>query len=392
MSVRILHIVGDSKFGGASLGILRLAKYWQSVGWEVEVLATDPVFRSEAQAKGVPTVPLDVIWREIRPLKDLLGLWRLVSYLKREPYAIVHTHTTKAGFVGRLAAWFAGVPVVVHTSHGFAFHESSPWWKIAGYVVLERIASWGCQRVVAVSLFHARWGARLGMAKADKFLTIRNGVPDQKPPSDGQVAAIRSEWSVRDGEVVLLTPGRLAAEKGLEDMVEALTMLKRSGHAHFRWMIAGEGPLRGRLEELVAAAGIEDRVVFLGFRDDISLLLAAADLVVFPSWREGLSIALLEAMAAARPIITTSIGSNREVTREGQAAVLVKPGDVKGLSSAIFELSVDEGRRAALAARARAEYTQEFSNDRMLAEYHQLYKNLLEERRSEEPFSTLLSS
>jgi glycosyltransferase involved in cell wall biosynthesis len=392
MPIRILHIVGDSKFGGASLGILRLANFWQSVGWEVKVLATDPEFCREAARRGVPTVALDVIWREIRPWKDLGGLARLTAYLRREQFTLVHTHTTKAGFVGRLAAWMAAVPAVIHTAHGFAFHEASPWWKIAGYVLLERIASWGCDRVVAVSGFHARWGQQLGMAARSKFRTIRNGVPEPATCGSQRREATRAGLGIGPGEIMILTHGRLAPEKGLEDLVRAFQMVASRGRVRFFWAVAGDGPLRETLDQLVEQAGLGDRVRMLGFRKDVPELLDAADMVVFPSWREGLSIALLEAMGAARPIIATAIGSNREATCEGAAAVLVAPGEARPMAEAIEDLACDPARRQLLAERARAEYVNNFSHARMLAEYHQLYVNLLEEKRSAEPFSTLLSS
>src|SRR5689334_3412507 len=119
VNVRILHVVGDSKLGGASFGILRLARFWKSLGWEVDVLATDEAFLQVARSQNVRTVSLDVIWREIRPLRDLAGLIRLSQFLRRSSYTVVHTHTTKAGFVGRIAARLAGVPIVLHTVHGF---------------------------------------------------------------------------------------------------------------------------------------------------------------------------------------------------------------------------------------------------------------------------------
>ena len=130
--VKILHIVGDSKFGGAANSIIRIAQLWFASGWEVRILTTDPVFQAAASRAGIGVADLNYVHREIRPLKDLAGLIRLWRFLKREKVTIVHTHTTKAGFVGRLAARLAGVPIIVHTVHGFAFHEGSSRSKIAG--------------------------------------------------------------------------------------------------------------------------------------------------------------------------------------------------------------------------------------------------------------------
>src|SRR5262245_3326670 len=151
---RILHIVGDSRFGGAAYIIAGLAKMAQAEGWAVDALATDPVFQKFARQHGMGIVDIDVIRRPIRPLWDLAGLVRLARFLRRNRYRIVHTHTSKGGFIGRLAARLAGVPVIVHTVHGYAFHEASPALALMFYAAMEKIAARWCDRMISVSEFH----------------------------------------------------------------------------------------------------------------------------------------------------------------------------------------------------------------------------------------------
>jgi glycosyltransferase involved in cell wall biosynthesis len=392
MRIKILHVVGDSKFGGASHGILRLAHFWKSQQWEVQILSTDPDLQRLAQSEGVAVLPLDVIWRATRPMKDLWGLWKLYRYLRSSDYTVVHTHTTKAGFVGRIAAALAGVPIIVHTAHGFAFHEGSPWWKKAACTLLDRIASLGCRKVIAVSHFHLNWGRKLGIAAAEKIVAIPNGIPDPAKPDAAQIARIREAWGIRPGQTAILTPGRLAPEKGLEDLIDALGGIDMTRRQSLRLLIAGDGNLREALQQRVLRLGIEDQVQFLGFQDDIPALLCAADLVVFPTWREGLSIALLEAMAQGRPIITTAIGSNIEVTRNGEGARIVPPGAPPQLGDAIVQLAADPESRRLLAARARQIYLDHYTLDRMLGDYYALYKELFEEFEHAQPISPILSS
>src|SRR5262249_11397663 len=240
-------------------------------------------------------------------LWDLAGLVRLRNFLRKEPYHIVHTHTSKAGFVGRLAARLAGVPVIVHTAHGFAFHEASPASVRLFYSTLERIAARWCDRIVSVSEFHRRWAIELGMCSPGQIMAISNGIADISRNRDADVAELRRQLGARCGDLVVLSMARLVADKGLEYLVEAAAMLPSTGR-RIHVVIAGDGPARGRLEQLAVTLGVTDRVTFLGFREDVGDLLAACDLVVLPSLREGLSIALLEAMAAAKPIIASSIG------------------------------------------------------------------------------------
>ncbi|MBI4908887.1 MAG: glycosyltransferase family 4 protein [Acidobacteria bacterium] len=377
MNVRILQVVGDSKFGGASFAILRLAGFWTSLGWQVEILATDPVFLDAARRAGVRTVELDVIWRAIRPFRDLLGLIRLWRFLRMQPYTVVHTHTTKAGFVGRIAARLAGVPIVIHTAHGFAFHEGSPPRKIAFYTLLDRIASWACDRVITVSHFHADWGKRLGIASPEKIRAVPNGIPDPPRFSRGEREELRESLGVKPGQIVLFTPGRLAAEKGLEDMVEAVAQLRSYWGDRLVVWFAGEGPLRPQLEELVQQRALAGHIRFLGFRSDVPLLLDASDIVVLPTWREGLSIALLEAMAAGKAIVTTSISPNIEATQSGKGAILVPPGQPTELAGAIAAMAIDPALRLQKQAAARNVFLNNYTDSVMLAGYHRLYLELL---------------
>jgi glycosyltransferase involved in cell wall biosynthesis len=384
--------VGDSKLGGASFGIIRLARFWQSLNWEVDILATDPQFCSAATSAGVPVIPVDVIWREIRPWADFKGLWKLYRFLRSHRYTVVHTHTTKAGFVGRIAAWMANIPVVIHTVHGLAFHESSPRAKILFYTVLERIASWGCHHVVAVSHFHEWWGKQLGIAASEKIRSIPNGIPDTKDSICHDRQKVRDRWNIREEQTLLLTPGRLAPEKGLEDLLEALGQVSPELRKRLVLVIAGEGELRPKLERMVEDAGLSQQVCFAGFQENIPELLAASDIVVFPTWREGLSIALLEAMCQGCAIITTDIGSNREATNEGECALLVPPKQPARLAAAITKLAEDEALRGRLGMPARRIYEQRYTLERMLAGYHRLYLESLKDLSSAQTISPLLSS
>jgi glycosyltransferase involved in cell wall biosynthesis len=374
--VRLLHIVGESRFGGAARIILRLGQIAQAEGWQVDILTTDPVFQQAVKQHGLGLVNLDVIRREIRPVWDLRGLVRLTRFLRSEPYHIVHTHTSKAGFVGRLAARLAGVPVIVHTAHGFAFHEESPAAVRRFYSALERLASRWCDRIVTVSEFHRTWAIELGMCSPRRIMAIPNGIPEVVRNREVGIAEVRREMGARQGDLVILSMARLAPDKGLEYLIEAATMLPATGRP-IRIVIAGDGPERDRLEQRAGRLGVTDRVVFLGFRQDVGALLAATDLVVLPSLREGLSIALLEAMAAGKPIIATSIGSQREVASRADMARLVRPADALALSQAIVSLAGDEALMASLGASARALYQSRYTENRMLQSYKRLYFDLL---------------
>jgi len=375
--VRLLHVVGDSQFGGAGRIILRLGQTARAEGWQVDVLTTDPVFQEAVRQHGLGLVNLDVIRREIRPLWDLAGAVRLYNFLQREDYRIVHTHTSKAGFVGRLAARMASVPVIVHTSHGFAFHERSPVSIRFFYSALERAAARWCDRIVFVSEFHRRWALELGMCNPLEILAIPNGVATAGRNPEVAPTELRRRLGAREGDLLILSTARLAADKGLEYLIEAAAILPRA-ERRFQVAIAGDGPVRPRLERLARNLSVVDRVIFLGYREDIADLLAACDIVVLPSLREGLSMALLEAMAAGKAIIATSIGSQRELASQADMAWLVPPADARALADAILRFARNPALMAYLGTSARTLFESHYTEERMLTSYRRLYLDLLE--------------
>jgi glycosyltransferase involved in cell wall biosynthesis len=171
--------------------------------------------------------------------------------------------------------------------------------------------------------------------------------------------------------------GRLAAGKGIEYLLEATAVLAKRLRIQFSVNIVGDGPSRVRLESIAKALGVQQIVSFAGHQKDVSEYLRASDLVVLPTFREGMSISLLEAMAAGKPIVTTNIGSNKEATRNGYAAILVEPGDVAALADAVQNVIEDPKLASALSRRSRECYQEDYTLERMLSQYVRLYDELI---------------
>jgi glycosyltransferase involved in cell wall biosynthesis len=378
--LKILHIVGDSKFGGAASCILRLAEMWHGEV-DVSILTTDTELQKAARSAGIGVVDLVCIRRKIRPLWDLAGLIRLWRFLKNENFTVVHTHTTKAGYIGRIAARMAHVPVILHTAHGFAFHEGSSRANVAFCALLERIAARCCDRIATVSEFHRRWALELNIAESGRVRAIPNGTPDMLAGAHVSRREVRGKLGISDEDIMLFTPGRLAREKGLETLFKALARTRAIQNRRLTLVLAGDGPTRAALERRARDLGVRGHVQFLGFRHDIKELLSAADIVVLPSLREGLSVALLEAMSAGQAIIATSIGSNLEavnaVRGSSQAAVIVPVEDEEALAHAIVVLSWNAETRSWIGNKARALWEEKYTLDRMVMAYHETYLELV---------------
>ncbi len=377
--MRILHILGDSKWGGGGSIIVALAEMAQEAGWQVDVLATDPVCQKMFRSRGMGVVDLNVIWRDIRPWRDLRGLHKLYRFLKANPYDLVHTHTSKAGFVGRLAAFRAGIPAIVHTAHSFPFHEESGAVSSLVWRTLEQYAARCCHRIVTVSHYHRDWGLRWKIGGPEKIVAIPNGIPDVQRLIRRDARQVRDELQISGAETVFLTPGRLFHGKGLEYLIDAAALLRpRFPDRPFRVVLAGDGPLRPALERRVMRAQLSGTVLFAGFRNDIPDLLNAADIVVLPSLHEGMSISLLEAMSAGKPVVATSIGGNLEPVAHGEGALIVPVKNAAALAEAMGALMSDPRLAAEKAASAlrlfRTGHTQELMSGRYRALYQELLK------------------
>lgn len=373
--MRICHVVGDSQYGGGSRIVLALLEAAVEAGHEVWVVATNERFQQEIAAAGGHPVALDCVRRRINPIWDLRGWWRLFRHFRHARYDLVHTHTSKGGMVGRTAAWLARVPSIVHTVHGFAFHEESRPAVVGLIALIEKCGAVFCDRLVTVSRFHRRWALELGIAPAPKVEAIPNGITPLTPPSGFDRDAFRAALGLGPKDLMLLGLGRLAPQKGFGDLLDA-TVPVAAARPDCRVLIAGTGPLADELAAQRAALGLGDQVSLLGFRSDITELYLAADIVVQPSLWEGLSISLLEALSLGRPVVTTTINSNLEVLTGKDAAVLVPPKDPQALAAAVLTLADEPQRRLELGARARSLFLAGYTPRNMTEAYLALYRQL----------------
>ena len=246
------------------------------------------------------------------------------------------------------------------------------------YAAIERMAARWCHKLVTVSCYHREWALQLKIATPAKIVAIPNGIDPARVEPTQPPDAVRRALDIRAGVPVILSTGRLADQKGFEYLIKSAAILKHRIAQPFQVIIAGEGPLKDALQRQIQLLGVCDSVRLIGFYKTIGDLYALADLVVLPSLWEGLSIALLEAMAAGKPIITTTIGSNLEATDNGRVAQLVPPKDAHALANAIQQMLGDSQQAAHYAHRARDHFLQHYTETRMLEQYRQLYCEVLD--------------
>ncbi len=359
-AVKICHVITRLIVGGAQENTVLTCAHLDRTRYAPLLVSgpetgTEGDLAAEAKQLGVRIRVVPTLVREIAPQRDLdaaLRLWRLFV---RERPAIVHTHSSKAGIVGRLAARLARVPVIVHTVHGWGFHRGMRAGRRATYVRLERLAAQWTTRLVVVSDRDRQIGLAHGIGVPSAYVLIRSGV-DLAPFRDARRhrAAIRVSLGIPPEAPVVGAVMRLSAQKDPETLLKAAAeVLGRIPAAYL--VLVGDGPLRGEFERWAETLGIRHRVRMTGLRRDVPALMGAFDALVFTSRWEGLPRVIPQAMAAEIPIVATSVGGVGEAIQDGVTGWLTPPGVPHLVAQRLIEIleAPDHARALALRARAR---------------------------------------
>ncbi len=392
--MKVLQILGDSKYGGSTYLAIAWAAFLLEQGCQVDVQSTDPTSIAALRSQpGVRVIDEIRIPREVALARDMHALQRLTRFIQREQYDIVHTGMTTAGFVGRVAAWLARTPVIVHDAQGWPATEFSPPLEKAIFTPLSYLAGLMSTRVICAGHGTAALGKQLHTCPAHKMTVIANGIdpaPFVAASHNSEGVALRRSLGIDAHTIVIGNANRLAPQKDNASLIHAMAHLKRLLPTQ-PWilLLAGDGPERPTLETLTHDLGLIDRVRFLGFRQDIPAVLAATDIFANTSLWEGLSISLLEAMAAARPIVTTAILPNAELIEHEQTGLLVAPRAPLEVAHRIVRLIHEPALAQRCAQAAQRRVLQHYTIDRKLQEMWQLYTHLLDTAR---PTSTNISS
>lgn len=379
----IVHLITRMSLGGTTSDMIDSALATSRVGCRTILaagVAGGEISTVEAaRARGCRVELIPELQREVSPVKDLLALRRIVGLLRRERVALLHTHTSKAGFLGRLAARLARTPAVVHTPHGHVFYGYYGRVLTALFIALERLAAPLADRVVVLTEREMQEHLERRIGRPGQFVVIPSGV-DLDAVRAGALSReeARRRLGVPADGLLLVGVGRLVPVKGFDLLVRALPAIVREVPAA-RLLLVGEGPERAALEAEARGLGVAERLVLVGAHAEVVPFLSAADLLVAPSRNEGLGRALVEAMALGRPVVATRVGGIPAVVIDGETGRLVPPENPAALAGAVIELLGDGGLRHRMgeAGRRRAE---QFSLEVMEARLLDLYRALSAEK------------
>ncbi len=332
-----------------------------------------------AGAGGVPLEIIGALRRAIHPWYDAAAYLQIRRVLRRFRPDVVHTHSAKAGMLGRAAAWGLHVPAIVHTVHGAPFHPYQGRAARAAFRACERWAAGRCHALVSVADAMTDLLVAAGVAPREKFVTIASGM-EVEPllEADRYREQVRQALGYRPEHMVVGKIARLFPLKGHQYVIRAAAAVVRRD-PRVRFLMVGDGILRDRLSRQAAAAGLADYIQWAGLvpAGQIPPLVGAMDIVLHASLREGLPRAVVQGLIAGKPVVSFDIDGAREVVLPGITGCLVPPRDWQGLAEAVLRLAGDAGLRARLGQEGRGRFADRFRHERATEEIRALYERLL---------------
>jgi glycosyltransferase involved in cell wall biosynthesis len=392
--IRVLHPITRLIIGGAQENTMLTADLMNKgvvgngmVGhspYQVEIVSgpqTGPEgsLIEEVRQRGIPLTILPSMRRELSPLNDLRVIGQLRQLMTggngRPRYDIVHTHSSKAGVVGRIAAAWAKVPLIIHTIHGWSFHDRMPPARRGFYVALERIAARYSHKMIVVSPKDIEKGLAQGIGRPEDYVLIRSGIElDRFGHPTVPPAEMRRQLGLPLDAPVIGSVTRLSPQKSPLDLLDAFAHIHRQRPD--AWLVVvGDGPLRPQVEQRLIELRIANRVILTGLRRDVPELMAAFDIFVLSSLWEGLPRVLPQAMASGLPIVCTAADGTAEAVVEGENGFLTPRGQPEALAARMLTLLADEQLRREMGENGRAR-APEFGAVKMVRDIDVLYQRL----------------
>jgi glycosyltransferase involved in cell wall biosynthesis len=390
--MRVIHVITRLIVGGAQENtVASVLGLHRRPPLHVELLSGPPegpegsLVRAFTGPEPALTI-LPALTRPLHPWKDVQA-WRHLTRIFRERRpTIVHTHSGKAGFLGRLAAARAGVPVILHTIHGPSFGPFQGPLANQLFLRAEQYAGRVTSHFVSVAEAMTRQYLEAGIGRPEQFTRIVSGFDLAPYLAADNDPARRTRLGLAPADLVIGVIARLFKLKGHDDLLDIAPALIH--HCpNLKFLLVGGGPWRGRLEARVRSMGISDRFVFTGLVDpaEVPGLLGIMDIVAHLSRREGLPRAVSQALAAARPVVAYDCDGAREVCLEGETGFLVQPGDLPALTTRLLQLANDPALRERLGSRGRQLVREEFGLERMIDQLYHLYVRLAAEKATPAP-------
>jgi len=383
--VRLTQVITRLIVGGAQETAIETCKYINSSRFDAGIISgpqTGPEGEliSAVQKSDIPLTIIDELVREPAWKKDFAALGKLIRLFRASKPHIVHTNSSKAGILGRWAAKFANVPVIVHTVHGWGHTTHKTALSRMLFTFLERATAPITDRLIVVSHLNAERGLQDGIGKKDQYITIHSSIdldPFLQCPGDSR--PLKQNLGINPDALLVGTVGRLSKQKNPLDFVRVAEQVKK--HVpEAQFIFVGDGPLRAETEQLVAQSNFSQDVFLPGIRNDIPALLNCMDVFIMTSLWEGLPRVIPQAMATGRPVVANAVDGVCEIIQEGENGFLIPPRDTSLMAQRIVRLLQDASQRKKMGETGRRTATTGFSVWDMISRLETLYEELLTEK------------
>lgn len=374
--VKVLYVITKLELGGAQKQLLNLIRGLDKDKFNPFLFtATQGLLLNEALSiPGLTVKSSRWLERQINPLKDFFALIEIVRFIKKNKFTVVHTHSSKAGILGRIAARLANVQFIIHTVHGWSFNDYQPLMLRKLFILLERIVGKFTDRIIVVSYHDKEKGIKNGIGKEDKYAIIRYGIDYAEFQRRGNT--IKKELGINLDGLLVTNISCLKPQKSPLDFVK-LSSLVNQNLPNVKFLLVGDGKLRKRLEGFISRFGLKKNFILSGWRRDIPEILSATDILVLTSLWEGLPVVVLEAMAAGRPVVATSTGAVEEVVIDGKTGFIVARKDMYKMSERLAALLKDSDLKRRMGENARNNMDINFTLQAMVKNSQDLYEDLI---------------
>ena len=382
MSIRVLQVITRLIVGGAQETVLDMATLLNEEIFQIVILSgpqtgSEGSLIEEGRLKGLNITILPSLVRQINPLLDLKALWQMVMYLRKNRYAIVHTHSSKAGILGRLAAKLAGAPVIIHTVHGWSFHDHMPKAIKFAYIFLERFCARFTDALIVVTDRDEQKGLQAGIGKRNQYHKIRSAIPlHDFDPDQIDRDSIRRDLSIPTDTLVLGTVGRFSAQKNPLEWITVAEKISRE-IPNCRFLMVGDGPLLPQVKSILREKNLAEKFIFPGIQRNVPQVLSVMDVFLLTSLWEGLPRVIPQAMLMRLPVVATRVDGSSEIIEDGVNGFLCAPGDVDSLAERCLRLLKEPNLRQEISRRGSEIAQKDFDLEQMIAQIADLYNYFL---------------
>lgn len=374
--INLLYVITKLELGGAQKQLLSLIKHLNKQRYNLSLITAQdgPLVDEALSIRDLRLIKSKFLERPINLLKDFLAFCQIYSFIKKNKIDIVHTHSSKAGIIGRWAARLARVKIIIHTVHGWSFNQYQNCFLRWIIILLERLTSGITDSLIVVSRHDCQKGLDNHIGGKHKYKLIRYGIEYKEFTQLDK--DLREESGIGARDLLIGMISCFKPQKSPQDFIKLASLVNKV-IPQTKFLLVGDGVLGKRIEKLISKFNLEEKVVLTGWRDDIPRILSAIDVFVLTSLWEGLPISALEAMAASLPVIITDTGGVREIVFEGKTGFLVSCGDVNAMAGKLICLLRDKDLRRWIGQNAKHSLGSDFSLEDMIKNTENFYQDLI---------------